>query len=255
MKLKRIFGPLCVLFSLLGFQNAFAVFAYVDGASNTGTSGSPTTGVHGITIGSGDLVVVYIHANDSATAITHGGGEGTAFTIAGDETPAGETARQAIAWKVAGGSEPTSYTFASGNAEWRVLIKVFTSATDAEVDAAVATSITVANTVDLRCDAIDGQVISNDAVSIIACGKDFRSTEEAYTQGEDLHGDVIGGTSGQISAMAHRIYTTGETFVGGVTIDTADGNDGRNDVTYSIHMSWVESSAVQSPVPVILQQH
>ena len=232
-----LFGAL-----LLCTQSALAAFSYTGGASNTGTSAAPGTGVHGITINSGDLVVVYVNVNDGATAITHGGSEGTAFTIAGDESVTGETARQAMAWKVAGASEPTSYTFASGNAEWRVLIKVFSSATDAEVDATVATSVSAVSQQDLRCDAIDGQVISDNAVSIVACGKDFRSTEEAYTTSELSYGDVLGGTAGQISGMAHRIYTTGETFSGLVSIDTADGQDGRNDVTYSIHMSWVESS-------------
>ena len=149
---------------------------YTSGVTNSAASGSaPTTGVHGITINSGDFVAVYINSN-STTSITHGGSEGTAFTSQIDETPSGKTCRQALFTKTAGASEPTSYTFASGDAQWQCIIKVFSSDDALTVDAAANSHIQGGNETLLACGAVNGETISDNALSIVAGGKDNRST-------------------------------------------------------------------------------
>jgi hypothetical protein len=214
---------------------------YTNGATAGGNSAAPSTGVHGITINDGDLVVVYINVN-STTSITHGGSEGTAFTSAVDETPSGETARQALFWKVAGGSEPTSYTFASGNAQWRVCIKVFDGGTGVEVDAAAATGAAASNQQYLECVACNGETVADSSLSIVAGGKDNRATNgEAYTTADNSYVSAIGNVDDQMAGMAHRFFSTGETISFNMDIGTADGTDGRNDKAYSCHISFVES--------------
>jgi hypothetical protein len=232
--------------------------AFTENASspvdNTGNSSSPGTGTHGITISSGDLVVVFINSN-STNAISHGGGEGTAFNEVVDETPSPETARQALYWKIAGASEPSSYTFTAGSAQWRCSIKVFASATDAEVDAAANTHRQAGKTAYMDCGAYDGQVISDNAVAIICGGKDNRAATEVYTTADNSYGSVIGDIVNQASSMASRIYTTGETASGSVRVDTADSNDGLSDNVYSCHISFVEGGAASLSIPVAMNSY
>lgn len=218
-------------------------FAYTGGARAGGNSASASV-THGQTINSGDLVVAYVNSNSNSVDPTADAG-GSLFTRAIVDAPSGQTARQAFWWKIAGGSEPSSYSFTVGNAFWQVFVKVFTSATDAEVDAPANADIIGAAGVDLNCNAIEGEVISDDAVSIICGGKDNRQGGggEAYTTADNSFVSVLGRTEDQAAGIAHRIYTTGETFSGTLHIDTADANDGMSDVTYSIHMSFVESAA------------
>jgi hypothetical protein len=219
-------------------------FAYTGGVFPFGTSAAPSTGVHGITINSGDLVCIYINSN-STTSVTHGGGEGTAFTSAVNEIPSGETARSAFFWKVAGGSEPTSYTFASGNAQWQCILKVFTSASAAVVDAAANTVKGVTDRSTLETEAADGEVISDNALSVIVGAKDSRwdAPADLYNTVDNSYVSCIGTTDTQKSAMAHRIYTTGTTFSGNIILRTSDGNDGgTNEPTYGVHISFLEGA-------------
>ncbi len=215
-------------------------FAYTGGAENGGNSATASTGVHGITINSGDLVVVYVNSN-SETAISADAG-GTAFNEAIDEKPLDETSRQALYWKVAGVSEPTAYTFTVGSAEWHVLIKVFTSASDAVVDAAANSARNGSSAEDLLCTAGSGQTVSDDAVSIVAGGKDNRSGSPVTYDGADSsYVSPIGDTGDQAAGMAHRIWTTGGSEAATISV-TATGGDGITDNTYSVHISFVESS-------------
>jgi len=213
-------------------------FGYTGGAFNTGNSASASV-THGLTINSGDLVVAYINSN-STTAVSADAG-GTTFTDAANEVPTSETARQALFWKIAGASEPASYSFTVGSANWQVFVKVFTSANDAVVDAAARTQREATSATTIVAGAIDTQVISDNAVSVIFGGKDNRrGSTELYTVADNSYVGILGDAAVQMAAGAHRIYTTGETFSGTVTIETADANDSRNDRTYSIHMSFVE---------------
>ena len=213
-------------------------FAYTGGTTNAGSGTTPSTGTHGITINSGDLVVVYVNSNTTGGVVPVAGGE--AFTEAFDELFTDKSASLALYWKVAGGSEPGAYTFTHTNAEWRVVIKVFTSATDAVVDAVASTAISVGNTVTLVCDAPSGVTVAANAVSIVVGAKDNRANDEAYTVADQSYVSTVGNKATQAAAMAHRIWTTGGTDAT-VTLETADGNDFNSETTFSGHISFVES--------------
>lgn len=230
--------------ALLGFlvlapNHALAAFAYTGGATNGGNSSTASV-THGQTINSGDLVVAYVHSN-STTAVSP---EDTWDAEEVDAQPAGDTARHALYWKIASGSEPSSYSWTVGNAQWRVIVKVFTSDTDAEVDAAATTGSYLDLGGDLDIEAIDGEVISDGAVSLVFGGKDNRNaTGEAYTTADNSYTGVLGDSGDQVTGGAHRIYVTGTTFSGNVVLDVADGNDNLVDDVHSVHISFVESAA------------
>ena len=215
-------------------------FGFTGNARNDGDSAAASV-THGLTINSGDLVVAYVNTNGTGTT-TADSDSGAGWTEELNEIPSGETARQVIYSRIANGSEPSAYAWTLGSSTlWHVIIKVFTSATDAIEDSAAASHIQGSNSNDVLAGAADGAVISDDALSVIFGGKDTSSTTEAYTVADNSYTGVVGDRPGRISAGAHRIYTTGLTFSGDIRIETADGNDGKSDKVYSIHMSFVES--------------
>ena len=193
---------------------------------------------------SGELVVMYVHAGGPQT-ITPDADGGAAWTLGANvENPGSETARHGMWWKIANGSEPSNMSATIGSSDnWHIAVSVYSSASDAEVDAAAASHIQTTNANDMIGGAVRSQVISDDAVSFIGCGKDNRSVSaEVYTTADDSYTNVTGGMNNQRTALASRVFTTGKTYGASdnVTIQTDDGNDGSNDKTYSIHMSFVE---------------
>lgn len=213
-------------------------WGYTGGATNGG-SGATADITHGLTINSGDLVVAYINANASGAVSNDGGG--AVWTEAVNETPAGETARQALFWKVAGGSEPASYSWTlSGSAQYRVIVKVFTLSQAPVLDSSASTT-TAATSTSVVVEAIDGATISDDALSIVFGGKDNREgIGNSFTSADNSYVGVLGDSGDQVTAGAHRIYTTGEIFSGNVTIS---GTSSINDSTYSSHIAFVEGTA------------
>jgi len=220
-------------------------FTYVGGATNGGDPSSSVSVTHGLTINSGDLVVAYANVNGPQTVSIDSGG--ASWTEALNATVGGETARHALWWKVADGSEPSSYSITLGASDSsRLVVKVFRPGSGTpEVDAAVnAPARTGSAYRDMVCNAVDGEIISNDAVSVVFGGKDRRvSGGETYTVADNSYTGAVGNVSDQMAAGAHRIYTTGTTFSGDVRIETADGNDGGNDAVYSVHISFVEGAS------------
>ncbi len=218
-------------------------FGYT-GDAEAGGSGTSASVTHGLTINAGDLVCFYVNSNHNSSAPSVDADAGASWTEEWSEAISGQTAHHAFAWKIANGSEPSSYAWSTGNAAWRVLIKVFTSATDAEVDVAAATDNENASGAQLflECEAQSGAAISNGAVSIIVGGKDVRTSARDYDTADNSYVSVIGDREDQCCAMAHRIWTTG-TGPAVVKIDNTEGDDEVDDTTYSGHISFVESSA------------
>lgn len=212
-------------------------WSFVGATEDNGNSTSASV-THGLTINSGDLVVAYLNVNGPETITADDAG----WTEAINETPSGETAQHALYWREAGGSEPASYSWSLGGSNfWRAQVRVYRGSAGPSVDSAAVSAESSGNNQQVVCNAIDGATISDDAVSIVFGGKDNRDpTPEAYTTADNSFTEVLGNKPDQIAAGAHRIFTTGTTFSGSVTIQTADGNDGRSDITYSVHISFVE---------------
>ena len=213
-------------------------FTHVESAQNNGTATNGT-----ITLAaapsSGDLVVAYVNRNGTDSISIDAAG--SAWTEVVNEIPSGETGRQAQHWKIAGASESATITWTFGSSDsYQVIVKVFSSLTDAEVDSAINTTRDASKSSNMVVEAVDGAVISDDAVSLVFCGKDTRPVGGTYTTADNSYVSVTGVTDDQDSASAHRIYTTGTTFSGSITIN--DAGPSTNDNTYSTHMSFVESA-------------
>lgn len=222
-------------------------FTYVGGATGQSTTAQTSTTVtHGQTINADDLVVVYCNANaTNAMSIDAGGGT---WTEAADETPSGETAHHALYWKVANGSEPSTYTVNHGSATAQIICKVFRGSAAPSVDAAANTDISTSegNQNNLYCTALKSQVISANAVSLIFGGKDNRvAGADIYSIVDISYVSAIGDVADQATGGAHRIYTTGKTFGAAEfpIIQADDNNDNMSDLTYSVHISFIESAA------------
>lgn len=219
-------------------------FTYVNGVTAEGNSSTIDTGVHGISITAGDLVVAYIVSNDN-TAIGPTGTIGAAWTESWDENPdAIESAYHAFYWKVAGGSEPTSYTWEpAGSNHWCVTMKVFDTAADvgAVVDVLSARVFSSVDTItDVDCEATNGETVAADSVSIAMGGKDNR-TDANYGTADNSFVSCIGSSTNMYNAMSHKIRVSSETMNFDVDMDRTSGGD-VTDYCFSGHVSFVEDS-------------
>ena len=244
----RVFGspevPGPVTDTAITWRESVSVgFAHTGSDYSSSNSNGGITVTHELTINDGDLVVAFINMND-AVAATKTGSEGAAWNSVVGEVPSGMTAWQGLWWKIAS-SEPSAYAWTwSGSRNSGRVIRVFSSTTDAEIDSAAATHIQAGTSNDLVAGAANGAVISDNSLSLIFAGKDARrSAQGPYTTVDNSYTGVIGDTPDQMTAAAYRIYTTGTTFSGDITIQTADSDDDVVYNTYSSHISFVESAA------------
>lgn len=214
---------------------AGGTWGYTGGTTNSGNSASASV-THGQTINAGDLVVAYVHSNSDGTAISP---DQSWDEEIGDVVPTGETCRHAIYWKIAG-SEPSSYSWTVGSAQWRVCIKVFTTGGGVPVKESSYVSDTgsAANNINVE-NLSNVDPVSNNSLSVIGGGQDNRGIAEAYTQATSPFGNVIGDKSDQSTAMAHNVYATGTSIPTSVTFSPTDSSDGLGDPSYGIHVSFV----------------
>jgi hypothetical protein len=232
-------------------------FSFIDGATNHGAaSGSEmSTGTHGIALSSGRLVCVGINANDTDDVTPDQAGWTEAVDYDLTATSPTETARFKFWWRIAGGSEPSAYTFtASGasNRPYQCIIGVWSSATDAEVATAAVTGNSGGNVPDIDIDAADGFTTNDDELVIIFGGKDNDGTSDAaYTTVTDKDAGaqpdwsiVAGVTSvaGRDAAMAYRIYGTGEGETFSQALSIEDPGPGETENAYGMIIAFQESS-------------
>ena len=214
-------------------------FALVEDLPAVTGNGSSATITPSAVPAAGDLVVLYVNRNGTGTISADSGG--AAFIERVNEIPSGETSRHALYTKVANGSEPSSYGLTFGSSDhYQVLMKVFSSSTPAVVDSAANTDITSANSTNIVINAINGAVISDNALSLVFGGKDNRFTGNSYSPADNSYLGALGKTDNEAAAGAYRIYTTGETFSGSVAI--TNSGSAPSDKTYSVHISFVESA-------------
>ena len=209
----------------------------------TSATSATATITPAVTIPADRLLVVCINAND-ATAISANTDSGGSWTEALDAVPTSETAQVAIYWKITNASEPASYTFNLGSSRGHGIgYKAYTYASVPVQDNTPAVTRTGTTSVDLSIDAYTGLVVPANALAVAIGGKDNgNASGEAYTVADNSFGNVIGAVnSNRITALADRIYTTGETGAGALNIDTADGDDGVTDNSYGAIIVFTES--------------
>ncbi len=209
---------------------AAGTWGFTNGATNSGNDAAPTI-THGLTINEGDFVVLVVHSNNTS-AISPSG-------LTWDErqqgTASGETNRIAMYTRVAGASEPATYNFTSGSAEWRVTMQVFTTGGGTPVVDLAASSITNSSSAtNLVCDASNGRTVADNSLSIVWGGKDNRAAGGPYNSANNSFVGAVGDTEDQMAGQAYRIVTTGLSLPS-VTISS----DSTSDVTGSIHISFV----------------
>jgi hypothetical protein len=102
--------------------------------SATNVGGGTTVSItHGQTIAANDVIVAMIHSNDAGNDITDNNGA-YAFTEEFEETNSSETSTYAIYYRVAGASEPATYSWnIDNNTEWSVQIRIFSGVDTASV--------------------------------------------------------------------------------------------------------------------------
>ena len=181
-------------------------------AFNTGTGSAPTI-THGLTINDGDLVVAQVWLNGVYTLSTLDG-----FTV--DYSPTATSASTHILSKVAGASEPSSYTLGFASSQrWVFQITVISGAdTSAPYDVAPqAATVSLGGTSTVTIPAIT--TVTDGALAIMSIGHDVSSIA---SQTIDTAGwtELINHLGGQPLASAGKIIATAGT-TGGVDVTRA----------------------------------
>jgi hypothetical protein len=103
--------------------------------SATNVGGGTTASVtHGQTIAANDVIVAIIHSNDAGNDVTTDNNGAYAFTEEFEETNSSETSSYAIYYRVAGASEPATYSWNINNdTEWSIQIRIFSGVDTASV--------------------------------------------------------------------------------------------------------------------------
>jgi hypothetical protein len=225
-------------------------FSFTGSATNGGLTGSGTI-THGLTINQGDLVAMYVHTASATipVSIANGGAPWTRAQFTN------RTSGHTLWWKIAGPKEPATYDLITpGGPDWRICVQVFSTPDNyAEVDQAVIEDLFASADTGIVIQAADGAIIADDAVAIVAGGKNSGGTAEAYTTADSSFTGVAGNVGDKRTAVAHRIFTTGATLAADVIIDTGDGNDGASANSYGYCMSFVEATRPSQSTPLPLQ--
>lgn len=221
-------------------------------ASSSGFNGGDATSTSAtVTLttapAAGDLVVAWINRNTDVGINNDAGG--AAWTQEKNEGVTSETARIALFWKVAGASEPSTYTFtfASGDDYYQMCVMTFSSTTDAQ-KVLVSGQSRQTSGANMFCGAANGTTVNSGELSIIGCGMDNRSASGADYTVADNGFTPIGEPDNQATALAYKIHSSGETL-GDVTITGTSPSD----ATYSIHIVFEEGAAGPSlSIPIAM---
>lgn len=183
--------------------------------TSTGSDAAPTI-THGLTINSGDLVLIIGNANASGNTWSDNNGS-TPLTIDFQETGSG-TNTYAIMTRIAGASEPSSYAFTiSASNNWSLTIRVFSGvhADIWDVAPAVGTRATGTGTTATSPDMTTG---FDGSMGLLVETTDSSSTAiSAPTNG---YGTLISIATSITQGSAIRIWATAQTTgTSAVTLD------------------------------------
>lgn len=215
-------------------------FSYVGGNSSSGYGVSADI-VHGLTISEGDLLVVHVNRNDEKLISSTSGGTSWNEAIQVMPPPT-ETASQAVYWKVAGASEPASYSFelnvlSGSEDEYAITIHQFSvTGGTPQIELAATSNHNATSSPDLVVQAHAGRVNPAGSLSIVAAGKDREQAAQTWTAVSEGFLGIQGSGDGRSTATAYKIHSAEETINNDVVF-TSSGATG-SDATYSIHLSF-----------------
>ena len=208
--------------------------AHTNGATNGATSSSWSTGVHGITINDGDLVVIVSNANGAGHTFEVEAG----FTdVVTDGIGGGESNTYNIQYLVAGGSEPTSYSGTISSSQLvTTIINVFTSTTGWATPALDAgPTLNAEESSASNAHLNTGITVADNSVAIATFFEDGGSGQANAV--DNSYGGIESAVSGRTTATAFRIFTTG-----GATGDTTITSDNPTRLWHTQHLSFKESA-------------
>ena len=188
----------------------------------------------------GDLVYIYINYNDNVSITVAIDAAGSAWNTVLNEALADESAWHCLFWKVAGASEPTSYSGTGKNVEYRVITKVTSGGGIGWlIDSPVNVVRTSGTSTSMVCEAPNGETVANNSISFVTGTKDRREATPANIDTADnSYIGATGNVAHQYTVAAHRVFATGETIAFDVTCTPT----GDADNTVSTHISFIEGS-------------
>ena len=218
-------------------------FSNAEGACNEdGTGSSTATITHGISLASGDLLSFFVSTNDTGAISSPGAGWNEEWEGEMDDINSGETGRMGWWTKTSDGTETTVSASLAGSTTWACIFhKVEGSGTYVE-DLAVNTGFDGSGFDEVIVEAADGRTVAADGYALVYGAMDNRySPNNTYDSVDQSYEAPTGCSDGQQAAGAVRIDAgSGHTISGDVTISFSSGF-GADDVTMSLHKSFVES--------------
>lgn len=188
----------------------YDTISYIGGNSVANASTASLSLTHGLTIASGDVLIVMVNGNNTTTdGITDNNGS-FPFTQAFQEAhPAtASTGQYAIFYRVAGGSEPTSYTFdqaAADRLEWVILqFRNVDNTTPFDVTPSASTRNSSESGTTATAPSIN--TVTDGAMGICGFFLDSTSSFSAYTN--SYTNEVEAATHHQAVAAVSRIFST-----------------------------------------------
>lgn len=213
--------------------------------SNTATGDSAAPSItHGLTINSGDIVLIQGNVNASSNTWSDNNGS-TPLTIDRQETGSG-TNTLAIMTRIAGASEPSSYAFTvSASNAWSLTIRVYSGGHADIWDVAPAAG-TLATGSGTTATSTDMTTNTDGAMGLVLETTDSNSTDiSSPTNG---YGDLINIGTSITQASAQRIWATAQT-TGTVNLTLSKNQD------WAIHHVALKPAAGGLVIPVAMNAY
>lgn len=124
--MKKIFAMFLFFFLLAWCPNNIhygdvgsPALTYIDSNQNGADTGTDVSITHGLSINSGDLLVVSIHNNTSATLSDNNG----SYPFTENDEDGLTSSNRALYWRIAGSSEPATYHWTlTASQRWAIII-------------------------------------------------------------------------------------------------------------------------------------
>ncbi len=199
----------------------------IGNSKRNGTGGSLSL-THGLSISEGDVVVAYIHLNNSSTVTDNNGAN--SFTKDAEFDFGGTGYSMAVFTRVAGSSEPPNYAFSyTTSSRWAIVIRVFSGVDTANLWGVVPNAVTGSGA---TITSSNVSSLSDNSLALFAVGVD-RSGNTTYS-------NVSNGFGSEFTENSTQSIST-------YTKAVDSGSVGATEVTSSAASSWFASLGVLSP--------
>jgi hypothetical protein len=218
----------------------YATIAETGHNTNTGSSGTSISITHGLTINNGDVVVAMMLANSTGDTITDNNGS-YAFSQAIQEEAAGGgvSLRYAIFYRVAGASEPSTYTWSlASSTNWGIVLRVFSGVDNTSVwDVAPSTSTRSYGSSGTTATAPSMTTVTPGAMGIVAF----------FTDGNRQYSNITNGYGTLVQEYAQRAVASA------IRTWASAGATGTTSGTLASSDDWTAHQFALKPATVVSQ--